>query len=67
MLKLRIDELMTEFRTAVVNEELGIEKQGEFNVHPAQAREYLKSVLAATDMALQQRLGLTPVDPPAKR
>jgi hypothetical protein len=63
MLSFRIDELLGELRKAVVNPELGVEKEFDFHIHESLADQYLKSVLEATEKALKDRLGLTKPEP----
>jgi len=65
MLKLVVSGLMEELRAAVVNPEMGVEKEGEFLIHESLAEQYLKAVLCAAEKSLRDKLGLTKPETPA--
>jgi hypothetical protein len=56
MLRFYIAELMAGLGKAVANEDLGVEKSGEYLIHESLSEIYLKSVMAATEAALKERL-----------
>lgn len=66
MISFGIDSVMSELRKVVVNEEMGVEKTGEFKIHESLAEPYLKTILGAVDTALRTALGLVRLDPTAK-
>ena len=58
MLKFGVSGLMEELRVAVVNPDMGVEKEGEFIIHESLAEQYLCSVLQGAEKSLRDKLGL---------
>lgn len=56
MLSFAIDDVLRDLREALVNTELGLEKDSQYFVHDSLVGQYIKYVLAATNDILDEKL-----------